>query len=232
MVSISIIIPTYNEEKYLPKLLNSIKKQSFKDYEIIVSDNNSKDKTIQIAKKYNCIITKGGIPSIGRNNGAKIAKGQYLFFFDADVKLPKDFLINAYSELIYKKIDLAICKIKPISNLKIDKILHELTNTFLLVGSKIYPHGPGFCIMVKKKLFGKVKGFDENKKMNEDHDFIKRASKYKKVKILDSTFINVSVRRLTKEGRLNLIKKYFQSEINLLFGKNIKIEYNFGEYKK
>ena len=49
---LSIIIPTYNEEEYLPKLLNCIKNQTHKDYEIIVADANSKDKTRQIAKKY------------------------------------------------------------------------------------------------------------------------------------------------------------------------------------
>ena len=48
---ISIVIPTLNEEKYLSKLLKSIKNQTFKDYEIIVSDNNSKDNTKKIAKK-------------------------------------------------------------------------------------------------------------------------------------------------------------------------------------
>lgn len=232
MVSISIVIPTYNEEHYLPTLLKSIKSQTFKDYEIIVADHNSKDRTVEIAKKFNCKITKGGIPSVGRNNGAKIANGEFLFFFDADVKLPKDFLKNAYSEIVYKKIDIAICKIKPISPLKIDKILHEMANIFYKTGTYIYPHAPGFCILVSKKLFNRVKGFNENKLLHEDNDFVKRASKYSKLKLLNSTFIYVSVRRLTKEGRLNILKKYFQSEVYMLLGKKISIEYKFGEFKK
>ena len=49
---LSIIIPAYNEERYLPKLLNCIKKQTYRDYEVIVADANSKDKTRQIAKKF------------------------------------------------------------------------------------------------------------------------------------------------------------------------------------
>ena len=49
-MTLSIIIPTKNEEEYLTALLKSIKKQTFKDYEIIVADNNSKDKTRKIAK--------------------------------------------------------------------------------------------------------------------------------------------------------------------------------------
>ncbi len=52
MPTISIVIPTLNEEAFLPTLLDSIKKQSFTDYEIIVADAGSKDKTIDIAQEY------------------------------------------------------------------------------------------------------------------------------------------------------------------------------------
>ena len=83
---LSIIIPTYNEEKYLPILLESIKKQSFEDYEIIVADANSTDNTRNIAQEYGCIIVDGGLPAIGRNNGANVAKGDILLFLDSDLK--------------------------------------------------------------------------------------------------------------------------------------------------
>ena len=89
---ISIIIPTLNEEKYLPKLLDCIRKQSYKDYEIIVADSNSKDKTRQIAKKYGCRIVKGGMPAKGRNNGAKAAKSEILLFVDGVIHFDNDFL--------------------------------------------------------------------------------------------------------------------------------------------
>ena len=69
---LSIIIPTYNEEEYLPVLLESIKEQSFDDYEVIVADANSTDKTREIAKEYGCIVVDGGLPAVGRNNGARI----------------------------------------------------------------------------------------------------------------------------------------------------------------
>ena len=51
---LSIIIPTLNEEDYLPKLLDSITNQTFKDYEIIIADAGSKDETINIAQSYRC----------------------------------------------------------------------------------------------------------------------------------------------------------------------------------
>ncbi len=59
-VKLSIIIPTYNEEEYLPKLLYSIKEQNFKDYEIIVADAGSIDKTKEIAESYGCKVIMVG----------------------------------------------------------------------------------------------------------------------------------------------------------------------------
>jgi len=99
MPKISIIIPTLNEEKYLPKLLESIKKQDFKDYEVIVADAGSTDNTKKIAKKFKARVVKGGMPGPGRNRGAEAAKGELLFFFDSDVKLPKGFLKKAHDEM-------------------------------------------------------------------------------------------------------------------------------------
>jgi len=81
---LSIIIPTLNEEKYLPFLLSSIKEQNFKDYEIILSDAGSEDRTIEIAKSYGCRVVKGGLPAKGRNQGARAAAGDLLLFLDSD----------------------------------------------------------------------------------------------------------------------------------------------------
>ena len=60
---ISIIIPTLNEEDYLSLLLESIKQQNFKDYEIIVVDASSTDDTLKIAQNYGCSIVGGGLPA-------------------------------------------------------------------------------------------------------------------------------------------------------------------------
>ena len=77
----------------------------------------------------------------------------------------------------------------------------------------IYPHAPGFCILIKRAIHEKINGFNEEVKLAEDHDYVKRAAKLGRFKILSSQQIPVSVRRLDKDGRLNLSIKYCLAEI-------------------
>src|SRR3989344_5642131 len=108
-MKISIVIPALNEEKCLPILLESIRKQDFRDYEIIVADANSTDRTADIARKYGAKVVAGGMPGPGRNKGARAAKGEFLYFFDSDVRFPKGFLRNTYEEMKKRGINLATC---------------------------------------------------------------------------------------------------------------------------
>ena len=90
----SIVIPALNEERYLPRLLESIRRQDFDDHEVILVDSDSDDNTVDIAKSYGCRVLSGkrGNPGINRNIGAKHARGEHIIFFDADVVLPEGFL--------------------------------------------------------------------------------------------------------------------------------------------
>src|SRR3989344_9656937 len=86
---VSIIIPAYNEEKVIGTLLSSIKKQTYKNIETIVVDDDSTDKTSQVAQKYTKKVyrRKHAERSVQRNFGAEKSKGKYLIFLDADMEL-------------------------------------------------------------------------------------------------------------------------------------------------
>jgi glycosyltransferase involved in cell wall biosynthesis len=92
----SIIVPTYNEELLLPKLLESVRQQTLQDYEIIVADDSSTDLTQQIAEQYGAVLLVG--KSLGeypsRNAGASVAKGSVLIFTGADTLMPRNLLAN------------------------------------------------------------------------------------------------------------------------------------------
>lgn len=233
MPAISIIIPTLNEEKFLPTLLDSIKNQTFKDYEIIIADAGSKDGTIQVAEKYGARVVPGGLPGVGRNRGAEVASGEFLFFFDADVFLPQDFLEKAYKEMDERFLDVATCEFKPQSNLQLDSILFKLANLTVKMNQRINPRAAGFCIFITRRLFKRIGGFDEDVKIAEDHDLVTRASEFRSLRVLNNVYLTVSIRRMEKEGRFALLEKYFHVEMHLLTKGSIKediIEYEFGKF--
>ena len=213
---LSIIIPTFNEEKFLPHLLKSLKEQTFKDFEIIVADNNSTDATRSIALKSGAKVINGGLPACGRNNGAKVARGEWLLFLDADVILPPVFLEKAMTEIQEQNFSAASCSVKPLSRRKIDKFLHGVVNLYFQMTKKIFPHAPGFCIFAKKEAHQLIGGFNEKIKLAEDHNYILRISKIAKFDFLKSVKIPVSVRRLDKDGRFNIAAKYLAVEIHLI----------------
>ena len=230
---LSIIIPTLNEEKYLPKLLDSIKKQSFQNYEIIVADFNSKDKTRQIAKKYKCKIVNGGKPPIGRNGGAKVAKNDMLFFIDADCTIKKSFLQKAMNEIKNKNIDVAGCYAQSSSGKISDNVIFFLFNFCIYITQFFYPHA-AYGMFCQKNLHKKIKGFDENIKLSEDMDYVKRARRHGKFRVLKTVKIYTSTRRFDEEGRFKLIIKLLLSGIYRLFFGEIKTDvfkYRFGHKK-
>jgi glycosyltransferase involved in cell wall biosynthesis len=85
---VSVIVPTYNSASYLALCLDSINKQSYRNIELVVVDNNSKDETFTIAKKFTKkVFNKGPERSAQRNFGVKKSKGKYLLIIDSDMVL-------------------------------------------------------------------------------------------------------------------------------------------------
>lgn len=234
-VKLSIIIPTYNEEEYLPKLLYSIKEQDFKDYEIIVADAGSRDKTREIAESAGCKVISGGLPAVGRNNGAKIAEGEYLLFLDSDVILSAGYLKSAIKEFEEKGLGIAITQIIPLSDKNVDKALHKFANFFMKRTESIKPHGAGcYGILTTKVLHKDAQGFDECLDFGEDSDYIERIGKESTFKVLRNPRLLVSTRRLEKEGLKDLAFKYTKSTIYDFRGKKIsaeELDYKFGHEK-
>lgn len=210
---ISIVIPALNEEKYLPKLLESIKKQDFNDYEIIVADANSRDKTRQIAKKFKCRVVDGGLPAEGRNNGAKAAKGNILFFIDADCQINNNFFKKALNQVENMNLDVAACFVRPLSKKILDNASFAFLNCWIYITQSFFPHASGAGIFCKKNLHERINGFNEKIKLGEDMDYAKRAGKYGKFGALSSVKTYTSVRRFDKEGRLKLLVKMLISGI-------------------
>ena len=83
----SVIVPAHNSKAYIGKCLYSVKRQTFKDYELIVVCDNCQDKTAEMAKHYGAdkvIITDYGMDGLARNAGIDAANGKWLMFLDDD----------------------------------------------------------------------------------------------------------------------------------------------------
>jgi glycosyltransferase involved in cell wall biosynthesis len=232
-MTLSIIIPTLNEEKYLPILLSQIKKQNFKDYEIIVADAGSSDRTVEIAKSFGCKVVKGGLPAKGRNEGVKFAKGEIFLFMDADnIYLPDGFLEKVISEFKSRNLGVASFPIYPKGNF-IDKICYFFYNKFV----DIFQNWTAFatnCVLIKREVFEKVGGFDEEIFIGEDHDLAKRAAKISKFGFIKTEPVLTSPRRFEIDGRIKTYGKYLLAGLYMLFFGPVKkkiFEYRFSDLK-
>lgn len=231
---LSIIIPTLNEEKYLPRLLRSIKTQDFKNFEVIVSDGDSSDRTQRIAKNSGTklVVSKKQSPANQRNQGGKIAKGDILLFLDADVFLPKKFLSSVIAEFKKKNLDVASFYFKPDSKKIIYKIYSYFYASVCSISQYIKPLSLGCGIIIKKSLHKKIYGFNTNIFIGEDHNYSQKAKKLGRFGILSSKKIYFSVRRFEKHGKFKTLIKWLYCAFYVLIRGPIKkqvVKYEFGQ---
>lgn len=231
---ISVIIPTLNEAVYLPLLLRALACQTRRPDEVIVADAGSEDGTTEIARAWGARVVRGGRPAAGRNAGARIARGMWLVFLDADVVPRPDFLEKAFREMEDRRLDIATCLMEPLSPRPTDRIFHEVANGYLLALQWVSPRAPGFCILVRRELHEAIGGFDETLLLAEDHDYVQRASRRGRFGVLTSVRIPVSTRRVEEEGVFSLLFKYLWAEAHVWTGRPIRslpFTYEFGRHR-
>jgi glycosyltransferase involved in cell wall biosynthesis len=230
---VSIIIPTFNEEAYLPRLITSITAQDYRDWEIIVADNGSRDRTRAIARENGARVVRGGIPSVGRNRGAAAARGDTLLFLDADTVLPEGFIAKLVTRFEKDFVDICVPWIKPIDGAKpIYHTIFQFSNTFFKLMEAIQPQGLGICMLVTRRLHNRIGGFSEDIRVSEDYDYINRASLVGRFRVYPHVFVYHSVRRYKAEGVGTLVQKQVKSGfVYLLTGKAYDTEdYQFGAF--
>lgn len=237
---ISIIIPTYQEEKLLKSLKFLYNKEIKQKYnlEVIVSDGGSTDKTLEIAKEFADKITKHKEDrrqtiAEGRNKGAEIADGEILIFINADT-YPADF--DDFIQSIYQWYHSSINSYGAIAcfvsgfpdeiNLK-DRIFYFLHNAFVKILNLIkLGMGRGECQIIRKDLFYKVNGYNPNIVAGEDFDLFRRISKHTKILMNTKFLVYESPRRFRKYGYFRTIWFWLINAISIMFaGKSYSKEW-------
>jgi glycosyltransferase involved in cell wall biosynthesis len=222
----SIIIPTLNEEIYLPRLLNDLFEQRFHNFEVIVVDGGSKDDTCKIVKKLSqqndavgLIKSLSGNVGQDRNLGADEACGNYLVFVDADTQIKPNFLDLLHQQLLKDRTDYGTVAMIGDSSSIIDRISMDFTNILLLFFLKLNkPFMGAMCLFIKKNVFTSLGGFDKTVVHAEDHELVQRAAinKYRGVFYFNPKQI-ICLRRLHREGRIKMYGKYIYSFLYILF---------------
>lgn len=165
---VSIVVTTKNEEDIIKRLLESIKNQSYKKIETILVDNNSTDKTKEIAQRYGMsIFNYGPERSAQRNYGIKKAKGEFVMILDADMELSKNVIEECVSEITKDDSIAAIVVPEESTGVLFWEKVKSFERSFYNLKGDIYTDAARFF---KKKLIREVGGYDESITGPEDWD--------------------------------------------------------------
>ncbi len=212
---VSVVIPTYNCESLIKECLESVKKQTYKNIEIIIVDSFSTDKTALIGKKYGRVYSYGRDPKqknifavpYQRNYGAKMAKGRYVYYIDSDMRLTPKAIETCVMLAQKKKADAII-----IPEEAYGEGFWAKCRTLEKACYNASPHSyTDSARFVRKDVWDKLGGLDATLGGGDDWDFQHRLdmNKYKTVKSPVSIFHYDGNLKLTK-----ILRKEF------VYGKN------------
>lgn len=214
---ISIVIPTLNEERRIGQTLQRLRDTLVGDFEIIVSDGGSKDKTADIARALaDKVIVHSGLDrqtiAGGRNAGAKVAAGEYITFLDADVTIPNPAILFPGAVALFEKNKklLGLCvalKVHPSECKRGDgffswlvNTVHRFLNNVLRIGSAM-----GEFQMVRREVFITVGGYREDLVAGEDNELFWRFNKIGRTRLCTEWVVYHSGRRAHQIGWIKLI---------------------------
>ena len=233
-MKISLVIPAYNEEKYIGTCLEYVFKNAPNFFhEIIVIDNASTDKTREVAEKFKGVKViyeaQKGLTS-ARQKGLESATGDLIAYIDADTKMPKDWSKKVLK--YFSKNPGLVCISGPyiyhdvsfLKSISVWMYWHIFAYpTSLITGYMVV----GGNFIAKKNALEKINGFDKSISFyGEDTDIAKRLSMVGKVKFIPSFFMYTSARRFKGQGTGNTAIMYVLNFLSVVFrGKPASKEY-------
>lgn len=225
-MKISLVIPTYNEEKYLPKMFRSLEDSSVMPDEIIVVDDQSTDRTREIARDFGAEVIVVDRRNIGyaRKVGMLVAKGDILVSGSADMIVDRYWLENLTTP-IKIGFDMSFGRIDIDSDYHIDKWFAKALNLYAGLSFRwlglVWASGDN--ISMSRRFYHKILGF-RDLKIGEDIELIRRALGRGKVYYANDAVIYTSDRRVRKWGRIKFFLYYLFSYIMLNSGNVINLK--------
>lgn len=211
-MNISLIIPTYNEEKIIARTLQQFQSVRGMDFEIIVADNGSSDRTCAVARSLadKVIVLPHDVrTSIGacRNRGAAAATGDVLWCIDADIRVPRvndarHFISDQFTHSVELVAATFPLQIYSEERTRVDTWGYRLVNGLTYVQNRVLKTGgaPGDCQIIRRSAFERTGGYNPELHTSEDHELFHRLSKLGQLGWFKNFHVEMSGRRIHAEG--------------------------------
>ncbi|RLG14551.1 MAG: glycosyltransferase family 2 protein [Candidatus Nanohalarchaeota archaeon] len=232
----SVVIPTYNEEKNIEKCLKSLLNQTLpkREYEIIVVDGESKDNTVKIAKRYADKVINQKSKGVGgaRNDGVGVSNGDIIATTDADCIVPMNWLERVKSNFEDRSIVMLYGPFKPLEDCLKNRVLLKISEVIMytLYKSHIFYATLGANCAIRKEVFISVGKYKELPAA-DDYELAIRIKRLGKIKYDKSLHLKFSLRRMKKIGIIQTVYECVLYPIKLIFHADIKCKnYNKFDY--
>jgi glycosyltransferase involved in cell wall biosynthesis len=226
---LSIIIPTFQEERYLEHIVAQFPAEIRKrcNAELIISDGGSSDNTLAVAHLSADVVVEAKCAqtiAAGRNAGARCARGEILLFFNADVTIgdPERFLERMAEAVADRSVAAATCPVlvNPGEELLADRLFHRMFNAYCrflnLLGMGM---GRGECHAMRKEVFDRLGGYNEAIVAGEDYEFFLRLRRAGKIAYLKTLVVYESPRRYRASGYFRVSMLWFLNALSVLLWK-------------
>jgi glycosyltransferase involved in cell wall biosynthesis len=218
---LTIVIPAKNESHFLPRLLTSLSRQDYthiRATKVYVADAGSTDGTADVALAFrpslDISVIPGGLPSAGRNAGARLAQSQFILFMDADIEFADPTLLRRALEAAKRRrLDCLTTNISCPQGQSIDKLLYRSSNFVQRCASWVKPFGTGMFLLFRSDEFKRLGGFHEEALFAEDYLLTRQISP-RRFGILRGT-VQTSNRRFNKLGRRRMAMLFLRAMCHL-----------------
>jgi glycosyltransferase involved in cell wall biosynthesis len=207
---LTIVIPAKNEAKLIPRLLASLTNQDYSKMSstrVLVADANSTDETREIVMGFrdrlNVSVIRGGMPSVGRNQGAAQADTPYLLFLDADIELADRSLVRHCLERAQRdQLHCVTTNILCREGSWIDKLFYTANDVFQYLSYLHRPFATGMFMMFDRKRFWELGGFHEQILYAEDYRLSQQVARKRFAVVRGGVY--TTNRRFKKMGHLRV----------------------------
>ena len=217
---LTIVIPAKNEAELLPRLLDSIAQQDtpgISETTVYVADASSTDGTVELALNFrgriDVRVIAGGLPSAGRNAGARMATTPYVLFLDADMELADPTLVRRALELMQRKrLHCLTTNIWCREGRFMDQTLYIANNIAQQFSRLLKPFSTGMFMLFDRKRFQELGGFHEQALYAEDYLLSKKVAR-RRFGIVRGKALTTN-RRFRKMGHIKIMGMFFKTALN------------------